>query len=111
MTKINATPEQTLWNIKCCLEPLVPKCNACSHVNDEACVQWLIEDAYKLLKEQEKEIKALKLLLEWAEESDFGFDYFPDEYEKYKNEIGEMGYTDAMIHVARRVIEEESKNE
>ena len=68
MTKINATPEQTLWNIQCCLEPLVPKCNACSHVGDEACVQWLIEDAYKLLKEQEKEIKALKLLLERTEE-------------------------------------------
>lgn len=57
-------------------------------------------------KEQEKEIKALRLLVEWAEECDFGFDQFPDEYERYKEEIKDMNYIDGMIHVAKRTLED-----
>ena len=59
-----------------------------------------------LLKEQEKEIKALRLLVEWAEECDFGFDQFPDEYERYKDEIKDMKYIDGMVHVAKRTLED-----
>ena len=63
-------------------------------------------DALALLKEQKKEIKALRLLVEWAEECDFGFDQFPDEYELYKDEIKDMKYIDGMIHVAKRTLED-----
>ena len=61
--------------------------------------------ALKLLEEQEKEIKALHLLVEWAEECGFGFDQFHDEYERYKDEIKDMKYIDGMIHVAKRTLE------
>lgn len=64
------------------------------------------QDALKLLKEQAKEIKALHLLVERAEECDFGFDQFPDEYERYKDEIKDMKYIDGMIHVAKRTLED-----
>ena len=57
-------------------------------------------------KEQEKEIKALRLLVEWATECDFGFDQFRDEYERYKDEIKDMKYIDGMIHVAKRTLED-----
>lgn len=60
----------------------------------------------ELLKEQYKENKALKLLVEWAEECDFGFDQFSDEYERYKDEIKDMKYIDGMIHVAKRTLED-----
>lgn len=66
----------------------------------------LLQRAIELLKEQEKEIKALRLLVEWAEECDFGFDQFPDEYERYKDEIKDMKYIDGMIHIAKRTLED-----
>ena len=65
-----------------------------------------INDTLELLKEQEKEIKSLCLLVEWAEECDFGFDQFPDEYERYKDEINGMKYIDGMIHIAKRTLED-----
>ena len=70
------------------------------------CEYVLKNDALALLKEQEKEIKALCLLIEWAEECDFGFDQFPDEYERYKDEIKGMKYVEGMIHVAKRTLED-----
>lgn len=49
--------------------------------------------------------KALLLLLKWAEECGFGYDSFPEEYERYKEEIEEMGYIEGMIYIAEREIE------
>lgn len=66
----------------------------------------MLSDALSMLKEQEKEIKALRLLVEWAEECDFGFDQFPDEYKRYKDEIKDMKYIDGMIHIAKRTLED-----
>lgn len=66
----------------------------------------LIDETLALLKEQDKEIKALRLLVEWAEECDFGFDQFYDEYERYKDEIKDMKYIDGMVHVAKRTLED-----
>lgn len=71
----------------------------------------IASDALELLKEQEKEIKALRLLVEWAEECDFGFDQFPDEYERYKDEIKGMKYIDGMIHIAKRTLEDKGEFE
>lgn len=52
-----------------------------------------------------KREKALLLLLEWAEECGFGYDNFPEEYERYKDEICDMGYLEGMIYIAEREIE------
>ena len=65
-----------------------------------------IDEIMELLEEQETEIKALHLLVEWAEECGFGFDQFHDEYERYKDEIKDMKYIDGMIHVAKRTLED-----
>ena len=75
-----------------------PKC--CEDIE-----KWT-KDVLDLLKEQEKEIKALRLLVEWATDCDFGFDQFHDEYERYKDEIKDMKYIDGMIHVAKRTLED-----
>ena len=77
-------------------------------LSPEMCIRigQAISAAIDLLKKQEKEIKALRLLVEWAEECDFGFDQFPDEYELYKDEIKDMKYIDGMIHIAKRTLED-----
>ena len=87
---------------------LCPYTDWCGDYEDYAvdCTSMLAKDALALLKEQEKEIKALRLLVEWAEECDFGFDQFPDEYERYKDEIKDMKYIEGMIHVAKRTLED-----
>lgn len=53
--------------------------------------------------------KALRLLLEWAVECGFGYDQFPEEYYKYEQEIKGMSYTEGMIYIAEKVIEEIEK--
>ena len=49
--------------------------------------------------------RALMLLLNWAVECDFGYDNFPEEYERYKNEIEDMSYFDGMIYIAEKEVE------
>jgi len=71
----------------------------------------MFREVLALLKEQKKEIKALRLLVEWATDCDFGFDQFYDEYERYKDEIKSMKYIDGMIHVAKRVLEDHGEFE
>lgn len=65
-----------------------------------------IDHAIELIKEQQKEIKAFCLLIEWAEECGFGIDCFEEEYDRYKDEIKDMKYIDGMVHVARRTLED-----
>lgn len=45
--------------------------------------------------------KALRLLLEWAIECGFGYDNLGDLYDKYKNDIESMDYSDGLIHIAK----------
>lgn len=60
-----------------------------------------------------EDVKALRLLLDWAIDCDFGYDNIPEEYEKYKEEIFDMWYTsdspytEGLIHIAKRVVENE----
>lgn len=54
------------------------------------------------------EEKALRLLLDWAIDCGFGYDSFPEEYERYREEITNMGYTEGMIHIAKKVLEEQN---
>lgn len=49
--------------------------------------------------------RALMLLLNWAVECDFGYDNFPEEYERYKDEIEDMSYFDGMIYIAEKEVE------
>ena len=44
-------------------------------------------------------------MLEWAEECGFGYDNFPEEYERYKEDVEGMGYIEGMIYIAEREIE------
>ena len=94
----------------CSQKTVLYVCGQCPYNNDDSdtydCTQALSEDALAMLEEQNKEIKALRLLVEWAEECDFGFDQFYDEYERYKDEIEDMGYIDGMVHVAKRTLED-----
>lgn len=51
-----------------------------------------------------EENAALNLLVDWAIQCDFGYDNFPEEYEKYKDEIENLGYKEGMIYIARKEV-------
>ena len=100
--------EKVIKGLETCYCPLL-KCENCPYhdlPDEQSCNDVLCLDALTLLKEQEKETKALRLLVEWATDCDFGFDQFHDEYERYKDEIKDMKYIDGMIHVAKRTLED-----
>jgi len=104
--------ENVIKGVECCKCENKLHCDQCPYdYNGRGnaryeCTAELSADALAMLKEQEKEIKALRLLVEWAIDCDFGFDQFPDEYERYKDEIKDMKYIDGMIHVAKRTLED-----
>ena len=78
-------------------------CNYCKHQTKpmQTCEQ---------LSEWMEELKALRLLLDWAIECDFGLDSFPEEYEKYKHTLTEdMTYKDMIIQIAKFVVSEQLK--
>ena len=59
-----------------------------------------------------EELKALRLLLDWAIECDFGLDSFPAAYEKYKHTLtDDMTYKDMMIQIAKCVVAEQLKEQ
>ena len=65
---------------------------------------------HEQLAEWLEELKALRLLLDWAIECDFGLDSFPEEYEKYKHTLtDDMTYKDMMIQIAKCVVAEQLK--
>ena len=67
-------------------------------------------EEHEQLAEWLEELKALRLLLDWAIECDFGLDSFPEEYEKYKHTLTEdMTYKDMIIQIAKCVVAEQLK--
>ena len=65
-------------------------------------------EEHEQLAEWLEELKALRLLLDWAIECDFGLDSFPEEYAKYKHTLtDDMTHNDMMIQIAKCVVEEE----
>ena len=69
-----------------------------------------IAKEHEQLAEWLEELKALRLLLDWAIECDFGLDSFPEEYAKYKHTLtDDMTYKDMMIQIAKCVVTEEIK--
>ena len=62
------------------------------------------------LAEWLEELKALRLLLDWAIECDFGLDSFPEEYATYKHTLtDDMTYKDMIIQIAKCVVAEQLK--
>lgn len=60
-------------------------------------------DAFTLLKEQRDDIKALRLLVKWAEECGFGLDNIRwREYVTEEELYSVGGYVEQMIYVARK---------
>ena len=75
----------------------------CEHFSD--CLKCAEE--HEQLAEWLEELKALRLLLDWAIECDFGLDSFPEEYEKYKHTLtDDMTYKDMIIQIAKCVVAE-----
>ena len=57
-----------------------------------------------------EELKALRLLLDWAIECDFGLDSFPGAYAKYRHTLtDDMTYKDMIIQIAKCVVAEQLK--
>jgi hypothetical protein len=50
--------------------------------------------------------KALRLFIEWADECGFGYDNIPDEYEKYKDDIKDMGWIEGLMYIVLKEAEE-----
>ena len=69
-------------------------------------------EEHEQIAEWLEELKALRLLLDWAIECDFGLDSFPEEYEKYKHTLtDDMTYKDMIIQIAKCVVTEEIKEQ
>ena len=67
-------------------------------------------EEHEQLAEWLEALKALRILLDWAIECDFGLDSFPEEYEKYKHTLtDDITYKDMMIQIAKCVVAEEIK--
>ena len=77
-------------------------------LNADDCISCAEE--HEQLAEWLEELKALRLLLDWAIECDFGLDSFPEEYAKYKHTLtDDMTYKDMIIQIAKCVVAEEIK--
>ena len=83
---------------------------AIENLKEDYEIDMYIRDIAPQLAEWLEELKALRLLLDWAIECDFGLDSFPEEYEKYKHTLtDDMTYKDMMIQIAKCVVAEEIK--
>ena len=69
-----------------------------------------VAEEHEQVAEWLEELKALRLLLDWAIECNFGLDSFPEEYEKYKHTLtDDMTYKDMMIQIAKCVVTDQLK--
>ena len=66
------------------------------------------------IKELKQENKALRQLLEWAEECDFGFDQIAADddfnFDKFYKETQDMNYIDKLIYYAERWLEQNERD-
>ena len=83
---------------------------AIENLKEDYEIDMYIRDIAPQLAEWLEELKALRLLLDWAIECDFGLDSFSEEYEKYKHTLtDDMTYKDMMIQIAKCVVKEQLK--
>ncbi|MBP5709665.1 MAG: hypothetical protein J6W84_01675 [Bacteroidales bacterium] len=65
----------------------------------------MMRDALALLKEQRDKIKALRQLVDWAEECGFGLDNIPWYEYVTEEELDSVdGYVEQMIYIARKAV-------
>lgn len=82
----------------------------CLKNKHDGCIKCAEE--HEQLAEWLEELKALRLLLDWAIECNFGLDSFPEEYAKYKHTLtDDMTYKDMVIQIAKCVVTEEIKEQ
>ena len=82
----------------------------CLKNKHDGCISCAEE--HEQLAEGLEELKALRRLLDWAIECDFGLDSFPEEYEKYKHTLtDDITYKDMIIQIAKCVVAEEIKEQ
>ena len=73
-------------------------------------VSMRIAKEHEQLAEWLEELKALRLLLDWAMECGFGLNNFLGAYEKYKYTLtDDMTYRDMIIQIAKCVVAEQLK--
>ena len=101
--------EKVIDGLKCCKEAINiidPICGKCPYEEYAAdCVSLLTADAFELLKAQHDDIKALRQLVEWAEECGFGLDNIPWYEYATEEELDKVhGYIETMICVARKAV-------
>ena len=85
---------------------------AIENLKEDYEIDMYSRDIAPQLAEWLEELKALRLLLDWAIECDFGLDSFPEEYEKYKHTLtDDMTYKDMMIQIAKCVVTEQLKEQ
>ena len=83
----------------------ITNCPAHCNISCDKCVQ-----ESEQLAEWLEELKALRILLDWAIECGFGLDSFPEEYEQYKHTLtDDMNYTEMVKKIAKCVVEEQLK--
>ena len=64
-------------------------------------------EEYEQIAEWLVELKALRILLDWASECGFGLDSFPNEYVQYKHTLtDDMSYTEMVKKIAKCVVKE-----
>lgn len=95
-SKQRVTDEVAIKNLKT-VQKLVVSTNS-----EDLDHYYSLEKGIKAIQEN----PALKLLIEWAIQSGFGYDSIPEEYEKYKGEIKDMDYTEGLIYIAMKEVEE-----
>lgn len=61
-------------------------------------------EAFDLAIKALEENAALNLLVDWAIQCGFGYTDFSEEYEKYADEIENLGYKEGMIYIARKEV-------
>ena len=94
-SKKRVTDEVAIKNLKT-VQKLVVSTNS-----EDLDHYYSLEKGIKAIQEN----PALKLLIEWAIQSGFGYDSIPEEYEKYKEEIKDMDYTEGLIYIAMKEVE------
>ena len=92
----------------CTLDEINGNCKECPYRGDgyPRCRTEWSHDVYNLIKGMQKENEALRQLLDWAVECDFGYDNLGNWWvDRFKGEIEGMGYTEGLIHLAKRYME------
>ena len=77
--------------------------------SDESKEQYTIEQHQEIheLRDKVRQLeKALDLYIDWTTDCDFGYDNIPELYEKYKDEIENMGYTKGIKYILKKEVKE-----